>query len=525
MEFSVHEMADGQKEIDEADYPGIRLLKIKREISKTPKEDIIRVKWQKCSPQTVPSFSAVFYLLGKHIHLDKKIPVGLIETVWSGTYIESWISRDSIITLPEYATLTDKLIAKMPDDIDTTWFWRLDQKWYVANSSNLGLDLGVHQPDYQDVSWPDIVIPGIIDTTKDFRFEGASWFRKTIELPASARGKKLTVHLGRINEIDKLYFNGQEIGNYDWNHFLKPRIYVIPGELVKQGKNVITERVGNIWGKLGFYGPADSMFVTDGKAFKADLSGVWKYNKDIEPYIKDAIYYQDNPTVIYNAMIAPLIPFAIKGFAWYQGESNVDKPGLYKRLFSMLINDWRSRWGQGDVPFVYVQLPNYGDDIGWAYLREAQLMTLKLPNTGMAVTIDAGDLNDVHPKNKQPVGWRLYEAARHVAYNEANVYSGPLLKTVSRESSSLRLSFSSTGSGIILKDMAMSSGFEVAGRDTVYYQAQAWLSGECITVSSDKVSEPVYVRYAWAANPECTLYNKEGFPASPFRTDSENSGN
>jgi sialate O-acetylesterase len=294
---------------------------------------------------------------------------------------------------------------------------------------------------------------------------------------------------------------------------------VVPGEHVRPGKNVFTERVGNIWGKMGFYGPADSMYITNGKNFKADLAGVWKYNKDIEPYIKDAVYYQDNPTVIYNAMVAPLIPFAIKGFAWYQGESNVDKPELYRRLFSMLINDWRGRWGQGNVPFVYVQLPNYGEDIGWAFLREAQLMALKLPNTGMAVTIDVGDPNDVHPKNKQSVGLRLYEAARHVAYMDDNVYSGPVLKAVTSESSSLRLSFGSTGSGLSIKDPALPDGFEVAGKDTVFYPAKATISGKDVVVSSEKVTSPVYVRYAWASNPKCSLYNKEGFPASPFRTD------
>jgi len=245
----------------------------------------------------------------------------------------------------------------------------------------------------------------------------------------------------------------------------------------------------------------------------------------------------ETPTVLYNGMIAPLMPYAIKGVIWYQGEANTGNGLEYRTLFPRMISDWREKWHQGDFPFLYVQLPNYRppqnqpSEGGWAYLREAQLMTLALPNTGMAITIDVGDANDLHPKDKLDVGLRLAQDAKHVAYGQDVVYSGPLYDSMKIEGNKIRVAFKDTGSGLQMSTQPWTppgapvpaptelTGFAIAGADKNWVWAQAKIDGNTVLISSDQVASPVAVRYGWASDPPCNLYNKEGLPASPFRTD------
>jgi sialate O-acetylesterase len=242
------------------------------------------------------------------------------------------------------------------------------------------------------------------------------------------------------------------------------------------------------------------------------------------------------PTVLYNGMIAPLIPYAIKGVIWYQGEANAGNGLEYQTLFPRMISDWREKWNQGDFPFLFVQLPNFSwpqskpSEGGWACLREAQLKTLALSNTGMAVTIDIGD-GDLHPKDKLDVGLRLAQAAKHVAYGQDVVYSGPIYDSMKIEGNKIRLTFKNTGSGLQMSTPPWTppgttvpaptelTGFAIAGPDQNWVWAKAQIDGNTVVVSSDQVASPVAVRYGWANNPPCNLYNKEGLPASPFRTD------
>jgi sialate O-acetylesterase len=227
------------------------------------------------------------------------------------------------------------------------------------------------------------------------------------------------------------------------------------------------------------------------------------------------------PSGLYNAMIAPLIPFAIRGAIWYQGESNAGRAYQYRKLFPAMIRDWRSAWGEGDFPFLFVQLASYiqeySPQTSWAELREAQSMTLSLPNTGMAVAADIGNPYDIHPKNKQEVGRRLALAAEAIAYGKKLVYSGPMYESMKVEGNKVRLRFKHAGSG--LKAQGRLVGFEIAGEDRKFHSAEAKIEGEAVVVQSREVSHPVAVRYAWADYPTCSLYNKEGLPASPFRTD------
>jgi sialate O-acetylesterase len=270
--------------------------------------------------------------------------------------------------------------------------------------------------------------------------------------------------------------------------------------------------------------PADEIYIADGDS-RISLAGKWLYQKDLEPSFPKILNYQYCPTVLFNTMINPLIPYGVKGFLWYQGESNAAAAYDYRTLFPMLIADWRHRWQQGNLLFLFVQLANYMErkpipsESEWAELREAQTMTLSLPNTGMACTIDIGEAGNIHPANKQEVGRRLALIANKLAYKQDGILSGPTYKDHKKEGNRIRISFTHTASGLSMREGKEVTGFAIAGNDRQFHWAKAIIEGNEVVVYSDEVAEPVAVRYAWADNPECNLINSEGLPAVPFRTD------
>jgi sialate O-acetylesterase len=342
-------------------------------------------------------------------------------------------------------------------------------------------------------------------------------------LPETFAGKDLRVNLGHPEMNYSLYFNGQEICKNIWNSN-PTHSYTIPARLVQRGENTIAVRVAMLWGGGGLNPPADDLYINDG-ASTISLAGKWLYKKDLETAFPKIRNYQYYPTVLFNAMINPLIPYGIRGFIWYQGESNAWAAYDYRTLFPMLIKDWRQRWQQGNCPFLFVQLANYMKtkplpaESEWAELREAQALTLSQPNTGMACAIDIGEANDIHPKNKQEVGRRLALIANKMVYKQAGIASGPAYKDFRKEGSRIRINFTNAGSGLSTKDGKEVTGFAIAGKDKKFYWAKAIIEGDHVIVSSDKVAEPESVRYAWADNPECNLVNSESLPAVPFRTD------
>jgi sialate O-acetylesterase len=299
--------------------------------------------------------------------------------------------------------------------------------------------------------------------------------------------------------------------------------------LLKPGKNIIVIRVINNSGKGGFV-PDKPYYLTAGGE-TIDLKGYWQYKVGdvFIPQINNnsTLSLQNQPTALFNAMIAPLTNYTIKGFLWYQGESNTADAAEYEKLLPALIKDWRHQWQQADVPFLYVQLPNYMEvnylpsESQWALIREAQLKTLSVTNTGMAVAIDLGEWNDVHPDKKKEVGIRLALAAEKIAYGEKEVvYSGPVYQSSKTEGNKITLTFSNTGSGLITIDGDELNQFAIAGADKKFVWANAKIEGDKVVVWNDDIQNPLYVRYAWADNPDdANLYNKEGLPASPFRTD------
>jgi sialate O-acetylesterase len=322
--------------------------------------------------------------------------------------------------------------------------------------------------------------------------------------------------------------NGQQVGNITYQY--PPRRYEIPAGLLKPGKNVLVVRVTNDGGKGGFVPDKPYYMIANGQ--NIDLKGTWQYKvgEVFEPRTMGGgggFSAQNQPTALFNAMVAPLKNQTAKGFLWYQGETNADQPKAYKKLLPALINDWRAQWGLGELPFFYVQLPNYMDvnylpeESNWAEMREAQLQALSVPNTAMAVTIELGEWNDIHPLNKKDVGERLALCALNMVYGDKTLeYMGPIFQSAKIEGNKIVASFTHTGSGLISIDGEPLYRFEIAGADRKFVWADAKIVGTTVEVWSERVQEPKYIRYAWSDNPDgANLYNKEGLPASPFRTD------
>jgi sialate O-acetylesterase len=403
------------------------------------------------------------------------------------------------------------------DSLDLIRFW--DIVYHPKNET----DKIITQPTYDDSSWKDLDMPKTFPAWGMSPYEGIVWLQKTIDIPENFNLNNLTINLGHPEMNYSLYLNGNVICKTIWN--ANPiHKYTIPADYIHKGKNTISVRMAVLWGGGGFNPPAGEMYLSDGNT-KISMAGNWKYRKDLEPAVPVIHNYHYYPGFLFNAMIHPVIPYGLKGFIWYQGEANDSLAFNYRTLFPMLITDWRIRWQQGTLPFLFVQLPNYKKrqpepvESEWAELREAQAMALSRPNTGMVCTIDLGEAESIHPLNKQDVGFRLALQAEKTAYGKDVVASGPMFSKYRVDGKSIRISFSDNDSGLKTTDMLAPREFTMAGPDKKFYLAKAQLHGNEIIVTSGYVNDPVAVRYAWSDNPACNLINTEGFPAVPFRTD------
>jgi sialate O-acetylesterase len=523
MEWQVQQSQDARNEIARADFPKIRFFYVEHDKELTPQTDIFSGKWKACDTTNVKQFSAVAYYFARKIHKEQNIPIGIIQSTWGGTPVQSWTSREMLLSSPitRQATLANDTLTTnhfVQDSLNLIRFWEI-----VLNPQN-NTDKVIPSPTYNDTDWAEVEMPKVI---KDFgigSYEGMVWLRKKVLLPGAFSGKDLLINLGHPEMNYSLYFNGEEICKNVWN--ANPtHHYTIPAQLVKSGENVISIRMAMLWSGGGLNPPADEIYIGDNSS-KVSLSGKWLYKKDLEPKLPTIRNYHYYPAPLFNAMINPLIPYGIKGFIWYQGEANTFEAYNYRKLFPMLINDWRQRWNQGDLPFLYVQLANFKkvkadpSESDWAELREAQTLTLSEPNTGMVCTIDIGEADDIHPRNKQEVGRRLALLANKLVYGQhERIASGPLYKDHKIKGNRVRIKFTNTGSGLATKNGKEVTGFAVAGTDKKFYWAKALIEGDEVVVYADHVAKPKAVRYAWADNPECNLMNSEGLPAVPFRTD------
>ena len=524
-----------EDEIADSGNPEIRHFAVPKEYDfKTPRDDLSGGKWEPANPKTVPGFTAVGYFFARSLYKQYKVPIGLVNATLGGSPVEAWMSREALEAFPQHLATADKYkndayIQQVRQHDKTTadaWHKLLESRDKgLAPNNKPWSDLL-----YDASGWATIDLPSFWDKTKLGPVNGVVWFRKDIVVPESMVGRPAKLQMGRIVDADSTYINGKLVGSVPFQY--PPRKYDVQPGVLKAGKNNITVRVISYSGRGGFI--KDKPYSLSSGGITIDLSGKWQYRLGavMEP-LANPTFIEWQPQGLYNAMIAPMLNYSIKGVIWYQGESNTEHAGEYNKTFTALITDWRKQWHEGDFPFLYVQLPNFNEPdkkpsaSQWAELREAQLNALRLKNTAMAVTIDIGEWNDIHPLDKQDVGKRLALAARKIAYGEKNiVYSGPMYQSMKIKNNRIILSFTNIGGGLTTIDGKAPGEFAICGPDRQFVWAKARIEGNTITVWNDNISHPEAVRYAWADNPEnANVYNKEGLPASPFRTDSYSENN
>ena len=514
-------------EVNSADYPEIRMFNVKPKLSATLGVDV-EGKWDVCSPETVSDFSAVAYFFARKIYKETGIPIGIVNSSWGGTDIETWISTDAFKKLPEY--FRDRYKDAEIYGVETVLQKNEDNRnaFTEAVSNDIGIEEKWYNPSYKTDSWKLMLQPQEWSGTELETFDGVAWFKYEFDLSDADVGQPGVLSLGKVDDIDITWINGIKIGETNGAGF--DRVYTIPSGVLKKGKNNITVKVVDAIRGGGFTGTKNELFIKT-KEGQYSLAGDWKYKTTINT---EKLHYMDvvpnlSYGLLYNAMIDPLRNVAIKGVVWYQGENNTSRAYDYRTLFSTLIKDWRTKWGY-DFPFYWVQLAGYLAKAeqppvadSWAELREAQTLTLSLDNTGEAITTDIGDANDIHPKNKQDVGLRLAYIALNKNYNKHDVVcTGPVYKKMKRNDNEIIIEFDSVASGLITSSKyGYVEGFAIAGDDQKFVWANAKISGKNkVIVYSDQIKNPAAVRYCWASNPDVNLYNSAGLPACPFRTDS-----
>jgi sialate O-acetylesterase len=540
MGFTVKGALNPEEEIAKSADPLLRLFNVDRKPSVTILDDT-KGQWELADPKTVGNWSAASYFYARQLRAKLKVPIGVLHSSWGGVAAESWSSKESLDTVPEFKQYAETQLAelqRLPED-EKSFPIRLEA-WIKANhaedAGNQGLAEGYAKPDFDDSSWQTVKTR---QRLSDYGMKGGGvvWYRKSIDLPEGADKENFLLSTDWLSGSFDVYFNGTEVKSA----FPLPKFsgrqyrFIVPKSIILAGKpNVIAIRQYALTPQDSFWQVTSAMGlpVPDPKALNND----WKFKieqqfppltpeavQNVPKYPKAQLY--STATVLYNGMLAPLIPYGLKGAIWYQGESNVPRSAEYPKLLSLLINDWRTRWGQGDFPFYIVQLANYGgpavvpEEKGVANLREAQLEVIQtVPNTGMAVAIDVGE-ESIHPRNKQEVGRRLALVALAKTYHQKEPFSGPIYESMKIEGSKARITFKFTEGGLVAKNGALKH-FAIAGEDKKFVWAEAKIEGDSVVVSSPEVPKPVAVRYAWANNPEgCNLYNGAGLPASPFRTD------
>lgn len=525
MEWSVEQSNDFKKELATANNSIIRHIKIDKGVNTIPQDNLYSSKsWQICDSTTVGGFTAAGYFFAKNIYNELKIPIGLINSTWGGTNIETWISREGFENSKEF----EEMIAAMPkisiDSLSKLNVNGLSKRIETLQRAkiNAATASNFKNATYDDTNWPEMKQPDFWEQQSLGEFDGVVWLRKAIILTYEETQNEALLELSAIDDNDVTYVNGVEVGRTEgWD---VNRKYKIPIGILKEGKNIIAVKVIDNGSSGGIYGNPDDLKLNVSNR-KISLSGTWKFQVES---IKKAINENLYPSLCYNAMINPLIPYAFKGVLWYQGESNASRSYQYQTAFPLLINEWRKKWNQEEFPFYFVQLASYetkgnsNEGCEWAELREAQTKTLKLPNTGMIVTTDlVTNPKDIHPTNKQDVGKRLAALALNKVYQKTRICSGPIYKSMEVNGNKIVVSFDDIGGGLITTDKyGYVKGFEIAGENQVFHYAKAYIKDNKILLFSEEVPNPVAIHFGWVGDAsENNLFNREGFPAIPFRTE------
>ena len=527
MQWTVNASDNAKEEIAAANYPQIRHFEVPREISLIPKDDLSKGEWKTATPENVGQFTAVGYFFGRELYKKLSIPIGLINTSWGGTIVETWISKEAMKSFNEFSDVVDA----MPVSMDALGEKRKTKLTNAINEMQGGIPAAGNvqswsSDSFDDSGWKTVEVPGNFDRGDLQYLDGVVWFRKEFVLPHSLDGLSVVLSLGNIDDVDATYINGIKIGGTT-SKTADGRTYILEPSQLHAGKNSIAVRIEDFGGRGGFTGKSGDVKISR-DAYEQSLAGTWKFR--IESYADNNQFTGPNDagTLLYKAMIAPLIPYAMQGAIWYQGESNAGRAYQYRKSFPLMISDWRNRWKE-EFPFLFVQLASFNANNGnskngssWAELREAQSLTLQaLPRTGMAVIHDIGNPKNIHPTNKQDVGKRLALRALEIAYGQHILSQGPQFQSMQKDGNKAVLTFTGMGTGLIAAGKyGYLQGFEIAGADKEFHWAKAEIRDGNVIVWSDEVNDPVAVHYGWADdNMEANLFNKEGLPAAPFRTD------
>lgn len=524
MEMSVAAARNAEMELKDIDYPQVRLFTIPPVMSESKQDNIIQNRWTQSDLNSVSSFSAVAYFFGRELNRKLNIPIGLINCSWSGTNIQTWTSKEAISNFVQYQSALKKLETE-----DYSLFSKKREVEYKQWSDTLrffenGTVNKWYTPDFDDKDWSNINLPFVWNSI-GYNGNGVGWFRKRFNLSEEEASSNVLFMLGTIQTGDEVYLNGEKIGECYVAD--QSRIYSGHPSQLREGENVLSIKVYNEWGNGGFSGKKEDIYMQT-KYGRKSLGDSWKFKAGyISPNPSLVIHPTNYPTLLFNAMVNPIVKYPIKGVIWYQGENNSDNPKEYKELLPAMINDWRQKWNMPYLPFLIVQIPNFMHDGGqppfhcnWALLREAQSEASDT-NTHLVVTIDIGEADNIHPSNKQDVAHRLVLQALSKVYDKPLIASGPVFKKMIISGNKAFIYFKDTGAELITRDKyGYVRGFAIAGADKKFYWAKAKINGDDeIEVYSDKVSKPVAVRYGWSFSPDVSLYNCDGLPAVPFRTD------
>jgi sialate O-acetylesterase len=527
MEFELYKAGNAAAAIAHATDGVIRQIKIPDSWSVRPVEHLPASHWVAASPATAGQFSAVAYFFAREIRADQHVPIGIINDNWGGSRIEAWmdaqtagvqpdqikarVERDDAAEAKAIAATRQHLVQRWPDAIGANPADAAQARYAAMNL------------DQRD--WQPIHVPDYWESQGYYGMDGIAWYRTTFTLSAAEAAAGVALGLGMIDDSDDSWVDGQRVGATDnaWN---QPRVYHLAPGVLKAGHHTLAIRVDDLGAGGGIHGDASLLYIQPEHGARRAFPGPWWFS----PEAVSLVPMNNNnqiATLLYNRMIHPLLPLAIRGVIWYQGEANATEQDAfkYRDQFAALIRQWRHDFRQPALPFLWVQLANFkqGADTAtsspWAMLRESQSSALALPHTAQAVTIDVGNPDNIHPTDKQTVGHRLALAARHAVYGESLVYSGPTYRSMTVEGAAIRLHFASAGSALKARGDVL-AGFTIAAADRHFHAAQARIDGDDVVVRSADVSAPVAVRYGWSENPaDANLVNAAGLPASPFRTD------
>jgi sialate O-acetylesterase len=527
MEWSVKQADNFKVEKKNANFPQIRHFFVEHEVTMTPETDLKTGAWKVCSEETVGDFTAVGFFFAREVYQKMNIPIGLLHSSWGGSQVEGWISKEGMASSEEFKNYTQNL-PKNWEEADALQDKKLRKQLFGTDFMPTTEDEKKYVSAGYDFSkWHYTDSPlGQWDWKGIWAFRGTAFMARNIEIPVEMTSQLTTLGLGIQDAKNEIYINGKLVAEGVMKGVRK---VTLPANTWQTGTNSLVikfdKMIDPAWYGSGLMGTNEDLFVSADKQ-KINIAKDWKLMPSFAEKHEYAHSSNNVGTSIYNGMIAPLVPFAIRGALWYQGETNAGRAYQYRKSFPLMITDWRQKWND-EFPFYFVQLSTYGEyhdsnkGSNWGELREAQTMTLSLPKTGMAVTTDVGNPNDIHPTNKQDVGHRLAIIALKQDYGQNIVYASPMYEKVDFGGNNATISFKNIGGGLTVKDkFGYLKGFEIAGEDKVFHYAKAEIVGDKVIVTHPKNQKPVAVRYAWANSPlDANLFNAEGLPACPFRTD------